>query len=760
MASNTAANENGMPANNSSSGDGGSDGDVSEKGGPEKFIYELKIEDFCLRETTITPAGKRSRRPSVSRDILLSPLITHRSLHSPSPMLHRQLQSPSIFKSDPSRSVSPTSIDDGDDTHSQTDENDHENATLTPSSPLPPQTLHLDLGLSRRDSLAVGHLYRDSECPGTMAATATQGSGTLTVDITDPNTLSKPTSSLSKLFVFDFDSTLFRSPLPNPNLWTPDLVGALISDCGWFLEPRTLLAPFVPAKPDLSWWDESVLSVVQKTMLENGDDTVIVLLTGRRHDLFAERIKQLVQSLDDIYPVAFDIFFLKECQDPQSTRVIATTLDFKLAVLHQLLSKFGDVKHVEFWDDRKRHLDLFGKELKRLADSGRIDTFQMHHVVHDPELEKFMPEDLERLLVQDLVNGCNERIRAARLREEAAKRNAEVEKMKVLTETNGLAPEGSSPLFSASPTSSVDDLSASLTSNEGKSGDKNRGVDLPPTPAPTPAPNLESDTASTTTTTTSIQTKLTETELVQTVITCTEVPAGETETKTSMDTSSSVSIPTSTKTTTKAKRTTKTTTTTTTVKSTMPNIIHMRLGGLGATVDLKVVSLGVTPDKVVAVKVVLANLLDSDAAALANGIEGGIKSVKISKNDTPHVTMYVAAGASARESNDVQNWNDVNDDVPLILTGTVAERKLTGIKGKSAPGVTQKPKEVSIGSLVSKHHPHLKGKSIGMAVRMVEAWMAKGFMDNLSQNSAVIETFVANLETDPESVKKWEGMDL
>ncbi|KAJ3204295.1 hypothetical protein HDU67_009655, partial [Dinochytrium kinnereticum] len=113
---------------------------------------------------------------------------------------------------------------------------------------------------------------------------------------------------ISKLYIFDFDSTLFRSPLPNPNLWAPEVLGTLISDCGWFVEPRTLRDPYIPASPDPSWWDLDVVKEVREAMRSASEqgDSIVTLLTGRRHDLFADRIRELCHAFDPDEPLKFD----------------------------------------------------------------------------------------------------------------------------------------------------------------------------------------------------------------------------------------------------------------------------------------------------------------------------------------------------------------------------------------------------------------------------------------------------------------------
>ncbi|KAJ3011164.1 hypothetical protein HKX48_006988 [Thoreauomyces humboldtii] len=230
---------------------------------------------------------------------------------------------------------------------------------------------------------------------------------------------SSPPRRITKLHVFDFDSTLFRSPLPNADLWSDNLLGALISDCGWFQESRTLRHPYIPETPDATWWHAETVAKVEEC-LEAGrrSDTVTVLLTGRRRDRFGERIERMCRDRG----LTFDLFFFREGTDPTLAPLYhATTLDFKLAVLQTLLNHVPAVNHVELYDDRKRHLDLFAGRLQSFCDAKTIRTYAVHYVKHAECDALFMPPDLETSLVEDLVDVCNGRIVAAKQREEHAR---------------------------------------------------------------------------------------------------------------------------------------------------------------------------------------------------------------------------------------------------------------------------------------------------------------------------------------------------
>jgi len=73
------------------------------------------------------------------------------------------------------------------------------------------------------------------------------------------------TALLHTVHVYDFDQTLFRSPLPNPALWEHSFVGLLQSwngvGPGWWHHPATLdgLGPEAEANAWDGWWNEELV---------------------------------------------------------------------------------------------------------------------------------------------------------------------------------------------------------------------------------------------------------------------------------------------------------------------------------------------------------------------------------------------------------------------------------------------------------------------------------------------------------------------
>lgn len=72
------------------------------------------------------------------------------------------------------------------------------------------------------------------------------------------------------LKVFDFDGTLFGSPLPNPNIWTKELYGTIRADKNggglcWFQDIMTLDEPYVPFPPPKELYTQSIVDEVKVT---------------------------------------------------------------------------------------------------------------------------------------------------------------------------------------------------------------------------------------------------------------------------------------------------------------------------------------------------------------------------------------------------------------------------------------------------------------------------------------------------------------
>ncbi|KAJ3162694.1 hypothetical protein HDU86_003667 [Geranomyces michiganensis] len=520
-----------------------------------------------------------------------------------------------------------------------------------------------------------------------------------------------PPRTITTLHVFDFDSTLFRSPLPNRAIWSDSLRGALISDCGWFQDPRTLQPPYVPAAPGAEWWHpETVAEIVASGAAAS--TTLRVLLTGRRRDRFDARVREMCRGFGGGGVLDFDAWFLREgctwdaaaaaAVTGASTtmggqRTYTTTLDFKLAVLKGLMDAFPGIREIRIWDDRVRHLELFAGTFRAMRDSGRIDRFEVHHVAHLERDEMFMPEDLEDALVRDLVAKCNARIVAAKERE-------------------GMLHNGQSGELSVN--SSTTSLAEAMATGDGQ-----------------PHHKQHRRRALTRRTSASLFRDLLE---LAPEVRYTGVMLDE-DSRASLLAAFAPPDPT---------WATKCDHLTINLGAAKPALVDP-LGGLGAVVSLNAVALGETPGVVTAVLVAHPDhappptfLPPSSTAILIPQEPPHPPPPPLSENSNPHITLFVAPGSRPHLSNAIAEWHPLA--APLPLRGTVAEKHVMGLHVEKQP--PQRRRDVSIGELVKRHHPALVGAEVGRAVRKVEEWMAKTFIENLGQNRANIEWFVQGMD--------------
>lgn len=164
-----------------------------------------------------------------------------------------------------------------------------------------------------------------------------------------------------KLCVFDFDNTLFKSPEP-PKSWQG----------GWWGKAFSLEPPVVPEKPDMTWWSHGLLDKIKECSEQK--DCYVILLTGRRENIFKTRVMDLLDQVGIIS--YFDFIGLNNKND---------TLAYKIETLNKFLEKDPRINEVEFWDDRVIHAQPFKDWAK---DNKLVCT---HHLV---EPIKKQPEGL------------------------------------------------------------------------------------------------------------------------------------------------------------------------------------------------------------------------------------------------------------------------------------------------------------------------------------------------------------------------------
>ena len=171
-----------------------------------------------------------------------------------------------------------------------------------------------------------------------------------------------PVSQVKALHVYDFDNTLFMSPLPNPKLWTGSSVGFLqTQECfvngGWWHDQRILESTgegIEKEEPKAweGWWNEQIVSLVNLSIQQK--DALTILLTGRGEHNFADLIKRIVSSKK----LPFDMICLKPQSGPNNQK-FSSTMVYKQALLKDIVHTYKDADEIRIYEDRPKHTRAF-----------------------------------------------------------------------------------------------------------------------------------------------------------------------------------------------------------------------------------------------------------------------------------------------------------------------------------------------------------------------------------------------------------------
>ncbi|KAF9276244.1 hypothetical protein BGZ68_010157 [Mortierella alpina] len=213
--------------------------------------------------------------------------------------------------------------------------------------------------------------------------------------------------------VFDFDQTLFRSPLPSPALWDPSFIGTLISwnDCGagWWHTPATLdFGPEAEASAWEGWWNEDLVKDVERSSSDPG--CLTILLTGRNGPVYGKQLLRMLKAkgldFDLVATKPNTVARLNSAQDglPNKKKekyLKLHTFSTKHDFLYHVLFEFPSIRHMHVWDDRPGQIAKFrqaGQEWldKKMLETFEITTVQIPHRYMDPKREM----DLVTAMVQ------------------------------------------------------------------------------------------------------------------------------------------------------------------------------------------------------------------------------------------------------------------------------------------------------------------------------------------------------------------------
>lgn len=167
---------------------------------------------------------------------------------------------------------------------------------------------------------------------------------------------------IRSVHIYDFDNTLFASPLPNKQIWNGPTLGQLQNpdlfvNGAWWHDPAILactgegIEKEEPRAWD-GWWNEQIVSLVELTMQQS--DALNVLLTGRSESRFADLVQRIVASRK----LDFHMVCLKPAVGPRGQKFSSTML-FKQELLKDLVYTYREAEEIRIYEDRPRHVAGF-----------------------------------------------------------------------------------------------------------------------------------------------------------------------------------------------------------------------------------------------------------------------------------------------------------------------------------------------------------------------------------------------------------------
>jgi hypothetical protein len=166
-----------------------------------------------------------------------------------------------------------------------------------------------------------------------------------------------PVADIKAIHVYDFDNTLFASPLPNREIWNSPTLNQLASpdvflNGGWWHDSNLLASTGEGVeKEELraweGWWNEQIVTLVELSMQQK--DALSVLLTGRAEAGFADLIKRIARSKK----LEFDMVCLKPATGP-SKQKFRSTMNFKQELLKDIVYTYRDAEEIRIYEDRPK----------------------------------------------------------------------------------------------------------------------------------------------------------------------------------------------------------------------------------------------------------------------------------------------------------------------------------------------------------------------------------------------------------------------
>ena len=171
----------------------------------------------------------------------------------------------------------------------------------------------------------------------------------------------------TRLTLFDFDGTTFRSPRP-PADWPDELY--------WYGDLASLTPPAIPAIPGPEWWVEETIEAMGRAW--NGAFDLALMATGRGPE-FEPVIRGLLDGKGIDMPQL-------DCR-PEGM----ATIPFKTDLIRFIVNDGTGVEVVEVWEDRPENLEAF--------DTVQLGEQRLRHA------RRTLAQDLARTVYQLMTEG-------------------------------------------------------------------------------------------------------------------------------------------------------------------------------------------------------------------------------------------------------------------------------------------------------------------------------------------------------------------
>lgn len=180
------------------------------------------------------------------------------------------------------------------------------------------------------------------------------------MDAADKGNAKKATRTYSRIAMYDFDGTLFRSWEQTPEWWTDK------RPYSFFVRPESLNEPCIPARPGGEYWINKSVEAAQDDTRD--PNTYSVLITGRI-DVHRDRIRELLGQKG----IRFD----KMIFNPGMSAA-----RFKTLALGQLLALHNNVREIVIWENENQtHYARYLAIAKNAL--GRDDVAITVHNIHE-----------------------------------------------------------------------------------------------------------------------------------------------------------------------------------------------------------------------------------------------------------------------------------------------------------------------------------------------------------------------------------------